>query len=263
MYERWDLHPVQRELPLPVPRLRRTTLWNKSVTLMTFLIFLRLKVWLLLVLAATACVCDFFCGFSRKQQAFIQRRPPEACWSQEEEQAEEESPGAAASLQTAPQETRRLINTHTLYTETSHLLYGHLRTKDVCGYTMEQKGKLMLLFLYLNLHSNFNKCLQTVFLLQSSCLNMFILSIQRCKLLYYIIVYICVMILLLYILFYNLHNLLSFFQTSQKTIIMPKQRFTPSSLSLCCKISFFNCFKFFFYLKKDDSLLSLKTKIVL
>ncbi|KAI3365245.1 hypothetical protein L3Q82_010339, partial [Scortum barcoo] len=61
------------------------------------------------------CQCQGYegphCETSQKPQAFIQRRPPEACRSQEE-QGEEEPPGAPASLQTAPQETHRLILTH-------------------------------------------------------------------------------------------------------------------------------------------------------
>jgi len=46
----------------------------------------------------------------QKQQAFVQRRSPEARWSQEEEPAEEESPGAPASP-----ETRGPINTHPIH----------------------------------------------------------------------------------------------------------------------------------------------------
>lgn len=51
-----------------------------------------------------------FCFFSlwtlyRKQQAFIERRSPEARQSPKEEPAEEEPPGASASLRTAAEET--------------------------------------------------------------------------------------------------------------------------------------------------------------
>lgn len=78
MYEWWNLHPVWRELPLSVPRLRRTTLWNKSVSLMSplsfflslpvlfFHLFSYLPFFFLsnFTIYLEASVCDFFCHSS-------------------------------------------------------------------------------------------------------------------------------------------------------------------------------------------------------
>lgn len=102
----------------------------------------------------------------REQEAFVQGRSPEARCSQEEEQAEEEPPGAAAPLQTAPPETHCLMNpkhthTHTLFTEINHL--RTLKKRGCLWLHTGVKGKLIMLpFQYLKLHSNFNRCLQSV-----------------------------------------------------------------------------------------------------